>query len=54
MSAAGAVLVPVSVIFGGTGQNAPWALVGAFLSVLIAVVLDLSGAIERMRGWLEH
>jgi hypothetical protein len=54
MSAAGAVLVPVSVIFGETGQNAPWALVGAFLSVFIAVVLDLSGAIERMRGWLEH
>lgn len=54
MIPAGAVLISVSIIFGETGQNALWALVGAFLSVFIAVVLDVSGAIEKMRGWRER
>jgi hypothetical protein len=54
MSATGAVWISLSVMLGDTGQNALWALVGAFLSVSIAVVLDLSGAIDQMRGWRER
>jgi hypothetical protein len=48
------VLAWVSVILGETGRDAVWASVGALLSVIIGVLLDVSGAIDQMRGWLER
>jgi len=44
----------MSVILGEAGQNALWALVGAFLSVTIAALLDLTGAVDRLGDWFDR